>query len=86
MEHMPGEPRRSSAMLAAVSSIEMDLEDRRGDIDALIDPMDDQERDDLISALITVGGFLSMMTGDEKAALSRLKDRFLSSGWWSDPS
>lgn len=74
---MPGEPRRTNAMLAAITLIELHSEDRRDDCDALVDPLDAQEREDLIAALISTGEFLTMMTGDAKAAIMALRKEYL---------
>jgi hypothetical protein len=74
---MPGELRRTNAMLAAITLIELYSEDRRDDCDALVDPLDMQEREDLIAALITTGEFLTMMTDDAKAAIKALRNEYL---------
>ena len=78
MEYMPGEPRRTNALLSAITLIELYLEDRRDDCDKLVDPLSVQEREDLIAALISTGEFLAMMTGDEKAAIRALRKQYLS--------
>lgn len=58
MEFIPGEPRRTNAMLAAITLIELYSEDRRDDCNVLVDPLDAQEREDLIAPLISAGSAL----------------------------
>lgn len=66
-----------NAMLTAITLIELYSEDRRDDCDALVDPLDTQEREDLIVALIATGEFLTMMTGNTKAAIKALREQYL---------
>jgi hypothetical protein len=77
VEFTPGEPRRTNALLAAITLIELYSTDRRDDCNALVDPLDAQERDDLIAALISTGEFLTMMTGDAEVAVKALGEQYL---------
>jgi len=45
-------------MLAAITLIELYSEDRRDDCNVLVDPLDAQEREDLIAPLISAGSAL----------------------------
>lgn len=77
MEYSPGEPRRTNAMLAAITLIELYSQDRRDDCGKMVDPLDAQEREDLILALIATGELLTMMTGDAESAVKTLREHNL---------
>lgn len=64
-------------MLAAITLIELYSEDRREDCNSLVDPLDVQEREDLIAALISTGEFLAMLTSDAKTAVTKLRNQYL---------